>query len=1819
MSLGQCLINYFRRILKTVLFFNLRPRSGNSKTLQGWGLLKSAYCIVVCLTVMTDAALGQSIKHTENTVDSSMRGSLQVDPSTLGMTLEIPLGEYPGRNGLSVPIALSYGSKLWRMETVEGFPGTAAYHTQSEARFAEHSVSGWTSSLDIPEIEYLGAEQPFSYPSGAPLCTYCEPPTSETPYYVDRILVHMPDGSSHELRKSDIPVTGGALALTGLYYAVDGSRLKFDADTATLYMPDGSRYLFAPSIGDIQYIDRNGNRLTYNSSLKQWTDTMGRAINLPPLINTVTGSRSYGIPGFGSSTRNISLVWRNLSQALTDPSQPLRYKGNKNCPGYPETTVTPSLFTSLPVTDSVCYGGPLFNPIVLWKVQFPGGTAYTFTYNIYGEIDKVILPTGGYERFHYEAIDSVGTQALGSIYGQANRGVVEHWVSAKGDGSDEVRWQYSAINNSSNTYVTSVIGPSGSRSERSIYTGSTPEAPTSKYGFEDCRAGRAYEERTYASNGQMIRRTLVEWSMTQSQLPAPFQPTTVTRDPRATKKVEILLDTGGGNAPAAITTTAYDADLNEIESKRYDYVSINQANAQTDGISSFPLGTLLRTEETVYVVNDTNVANRNDYRNRHLIALPSYTRVKNGSTIVAETQFKYDESAYPILTYSGLSPSPPGWTDPGTTIRGNVTTVRRWLNMSGGSVQTYPSGSFLETHSKYDQFGNLYLAYDASGIATQTFYTDAFSDSVNRSTYALATSIRMPAPDLSGTYGTSLFLTTNSTYDFQSGKVVSTTDPNNQTTTYSYAINGLTAYDPFLRLCRVTRPGGLGKTDYFYSDLPGDISNYTSVSQNSSTLVEDGVLFDGLGRPYRSGHSESSTQWSIKDTEYDSLGRVERVSNPYFASTMDGPTNPSGVWTSTSYDDLNRPLTITMPDGSIVSTVYSGNQVATTDPTSKTRRSITNALGRLAQVAEDPSGLNYQTNYTYDVLGNLITVQQGTQSRYFFYDSLSRLVRTKNPEQDINSSLALTTNPPAYNNSWSLGYIYDPNGNVQTRTDARGITTNYAYDRINRSTTITYTDSTPSVERHYDGATLGMGRFHYSYSGGNFSTGTTVEHTVIDSYDALGRPLTGRQLFKTGGTWGQTFNFSRSYDWAGHITQQAYPSSRTVNHTYNSGGRLASTSGNLGGTSYTYADTITYTPSGQMASERFGTGTSTSLYHASGYNSRLQLVETRLGTGTDWANTASWNRGRLRFYLSDAARGADNPWVESSSNNGNISAQDHEVPLTVDASSGSVTSSAITMRDDYYYDSLSRLINVQGFQLPAGGSWNNVYTQTFSYDRWGNRLSVMGSNAQSWDTSEAAATNRLRVPGTTGCPASGTRVCYDAAGNLIFDNTLGSTGTRSYDAENRITAAAGSGANSYVYNADGKRTRRLVGAQIFFQIYGFDGELLAEYLWNGSTASLQKEYGSRGGETLIVAEGATVRWLVKDHLGTPRILTDQTGSLPGITRHDYFPFGEDNLQGPLHVGNGYSSADNVRHKFTVYEHDNETNLDYAQARYYANLQGRFTSIDPLNASAEPIDPQSWNRYSYVINQPTVYTDPLGLFATKYYIDGIEASAEEVRKFISAGWAVIAPADVVRYNSNLFNGRGGFEHFKFTGDGRAGWGYYSSVALSFVDGETDEVIQTFPGHVEFHLTRSLGRTAEFQGELAFQAGGQYFNATGGIIGESHIEMQMLGPLDYIGPVEAKALLSGGAFVFGSLAKVELNLGIHAVEQMAEREITEKMIEVALRKGQPFYDPKNKAINYVLEQGFASGKSLLVGQNPVSKKITTVISGRKLVSRRFIPLK
>jgi RHS repeat-associated protein len=791
------------------------------------------------------------------------------------------------------------------------------------------------------------------------------------------------------------------------------------------------------------------------------------------------------------------------------------------------------------------------------------------------------------------------------------------------------------------------------------------------------------------------------------------------------------------------------------------------------------------------------------------------------------------------------------------------------------------------------------------------------------------------------------------------------------------------------------------------------------------------------------------------------------------------------------------------------------------------------------EVPGGPAELDYQTSYTYDVIDNLVKVTQGTQQRFFMYDSLKRLIRTRNPEQATYASLNLS-DPLTGNSAWSVGYQYDANGNVTQRTDPRGVVSTYAYDALNRNITIDYSDTAsinPDLKRFYDGAIKGKGRFWYNYSGGDFSTGSNVEHVSIDSYDSIGRPLVQRQLFKLDGTWSGTYQTSRTYNSGGQVTSQTYPSGHVVNYNYDAAGRMANRNasnlaftGTLGdGVQRTYASENVYSEWGSLSIEKFGT--QTPLYHKRQYNIRGQLWDVRVATGSDV--NGSWNRGALQFFYEPTyTHGASGP-----TNNGNVLKSSHYTPDEAGAALG-------IPHQFYTYDSLNRLTSAAEYFISDYQPLTQTSLQSYSYDRWGNRtideLQTWGTGVNSKKFSvDPGGTNRLTVPsGQSGV------MTYDSAGNLTTD-TYSGAGIRTYDAENRMITAADymNQTSRYTYDADGHRTRRKVASsQEQWSIYGFDGELLAEYRAMTSASAPEKEYGYRNGQLLITASGrfnvalaangavatassahtccgfsttgaingnnrgpwsngegwndatenvvpdwiqvdfagsktideisvfslhdnytqentATetqtfslyglvafnvqywngsswvtipggtvtgnnkvwrkftfsavttskirvyinsvpdawsrvveiqafgnsaggekVKWLVPDHLGTPRIILDDTGNLAGVRRHDYLPFGEE-----LYAGTGGRTpamgyvGDGVRQQFTAYERDAESGLDFAGARFYASTQGRFTSVDPLMASATPANPQTFNRYSYVTNSPLTQIDPSGMF------------------------------------------------------------------------------------------------------------------------------------------------------------------------------------------------------------------------------------------------
>lgn len=98
----------------------------------------------------------------------------------------------------------------------------------------------------------------------------------------------------------------------------------------------------------------------------------------------------------------------------------------------------------------------------------------------------------------------------------------------------------------------------------------------------------------------------------------------------------------------------------------------------------------------------------------------------------------------------------------------------------------------------------------------------------------------------------------------------------------------------------------------------------------------------------------------------------------------------------------------------------------------------------------------------------------------------------------------------------------------------------------------------------------------------------------------------------------------------------------------------------------------------------------------------------------------------------------------------------------------------------------------------------------------------------------------------------------------------------------------------------------------------------------------------------------TTKWTVTDSLGSPRVLVNSLGEV--VSRRDFMPFGEEVFPDGVHRTTNlkYNFGDYVRQKFTGYQKDEETQLDFAEARMYQNLHGRFTAVDPLLASGKSL-------------------------------------------------------------------------------------------------------------------------------------------------------------------------------------------------------------------------------------------------------------------------
>jgi len=353
-------------------------------------------------------------------------------------------------------------------------------------------------------------------------------------------------------------------------------------------------------------------------------------------------------------------------------------------------------------------------------------------------------------------------------------------------------------------------------------------------------------------------------------------------------------------------------------------------------------------------------------------------------------------------------------TDPSTNVQ---ETLSYGYNTVGDITSKVVGGtgvSSLTTSYQRDTYGNVTQITDPKNNVTNFGYTDNWADTAcsNLNPSAYLTSI---TDALGHESKFSYYSCTGLKESAQNPNDIAASRPG---TTFTYDALGRP---------RITTRPDTGTTTITYVDSTTNGNSITaSTSITSSINKTQETILDGFGRKAHTILTSDPDGQDTADTTYDSLGRLASVSNPY-RSTSDSTYGT----TYYQYDALDRTRQVTQPDGSgsVLATVYSGNQTTVTDEAGKQRKSQTDALGRLTDVWENPSNLNYETAYTYDAFGDLTNVSQNnSRQRSFSYNAFSQLVSATNPE------------------SGTITYTYDNDGNILTKTS-------YAENQTDRTPT----------------------------------------------------------------------------------------------------------------------------------------------------------------------------------------------------------------------------------------------------------------------------------------------------------------------------------------------------------------------------------------------------------------------------------------------------------------------------------------------------------------------------------------------------------------------------------------------------------------------------------------------------------------------------------------------------------------------------------------------------------------------------------------------
>lgn len=955
----------------------------------------------------------------------------------------------------------------------------------------------------------------------------------------------------------------------------------------------------------------------------------------------------------------------------------------------------------------------------------------------------------------------------------------------------------------------------------------------------------------------------------------------------------------------AITTYAYDRNGNVTTKTEYDWIPAVSGDSN-HWVLSLPgsLGTLVRTTTNTFF-NATGaatgcasvVADSNGYWNHQSTIAPlnelnAAVVTGNGS---GTTAFTYDANGnvHTRTAYKDAAATMP------LTTTYNYSASRNLTSVTGPS----PNNSFTQ-----------YAYNDGCPVPT---YVSSITDPLNH--------------------------VTTQTWDCTTGLLLNRTDPNNINTVWSLAPSncsgqGQTAcgYDVWGRVLKMQEAVGTldqRTTSYSYAATDSSAASLLPITvvQTEDLLASgDGLLttttrLNQLGEAYSVQRGDVTSQHlsTAVPVPSDTFTYVAD-SNPFF-STSDATMG----WIRKKFDQNGRLAATDYFSGAGAPSPWGTNSVTTggqtvsylnntttfTDEASKSRKQTIDGLGRLTSVIEDPGGLNYTTNYTYDFGDRLTNVAQtdsveGAQSRTFVYDSAGRLTSATNPETGL------------------ISYQYDGNGNVTQRSDPR-VTTNINYDAGNRIKTKTYSDSTPAVTYCYDAlpSSPGVCATVFVVGSGFVDRETEVyssaSRTDYLTFDSLGRVKTNQQVTGTL----SPFVFNYTYTPQSALATEQYPSGRTITYNFDPvAGRVTTVA--LG--SLNYASSIGYWANGSIKQMNLGN----TLVEQSCLNTRMEPLAIRLGTlsTTNCANSSDTLNVSYTYASSD---------------NGNVLTQTINRPGFTAAQSYTATP----------YDGVNRLKKVQ--ETGPGTTWSESY----SYDAFGNRWVTNPTPpttetpiAQSW----YSTSNKITGWG------------YDGSGNVT--SVLGMQRAFTYDAENRQnTATINTTPIAYVYDGDGRRVQKVIcpigtanctatvsGAVTTMFVYDAQGQLAAEY-GPASDSGTRYVTADHLGSTRVLTDASGVVTKCYDY----------------YPFGGEIPVGVDNRPSCYGTNTYPAAPDLISEKFTGKERDAETGLDNFLARYYSGAQGRFTSPDEPFADQDEDNPQSWNLYSYGRNNPLRNIDPTG--------------------------------------------------------------------------------------------------------------------------------------------------------------------------------------------------------------------------------------------------